>query len=268
MSDKPNLLSLPVEIKLQIYSYLDCDPSPIEYPLAEPLCSQASYILTCRQLRYELQHEFFSKNVFAIRFNSDGQMSSTKHPSLIEIDTLGLKRIDNLQPLDFGFQYDYDMLEPHGKQRITDLRPFDGCSALSEDITKIEDLQLHVLHRRLYAIHPITLYQMLRPMALPNMLPDYISKCKEQLEVVLEALARAKSMKGLLGLKKLTVVNNVPYIGQTRPLSALCDNTRKELKVLLADAYWPILAQAAATLGINIENVKIYIYENWHNYQC
>ena len=215
MSDKSSLLSLPVEIKLQIFSYLDCDPSPIEYPLAEPLCSQASFILTCRQLHYELQHEFFSKNVFAIRFNSDGQM------------------------------------------RFTDLRPFNGCSALSEDITKIEDLQLHVLHRRLYAIHPLTLRKMLRPMALPNMLPDYISKCKEQLEVVLEALARAKSMKGLLGLKKLTVVDNVPYMKRPRPLWALCDSTRKELKVLLADAYWPILTQAAVTLGISIENVKI-----------
>ena len=39
--------------------------------------------------------------------------------------------------------------------------------------------------------------------------------------------------------------------------SALPENTKKELKGLLADAYWPALTQAAATLGIGIENVKI-----------
>ena len=254
MPDKPTLLSLPVEIRLQIYSYLDRDPYPIEFPLSEPHCSQASFILTCRQLRYELQHDFFTKNVFAIRFNSDGEMSSTKHPSLEEIDALSLeyKRFDNLQRFDFEFKYDLVVLEPYGKQRFTDLRPFVG----SEDLTQIEDLQLHILHRRFYGIHPTALYEMLRPMALPDWLPGYISKCKEELKVVLEALARAKSMKGRLGLKKLTVVDNVPRI-RIKMRSTLHANTKKKLKGLLADAYWPVLTQAAATLGIGIENVKI-----------
>lgn len=250
MSDKPRLLSLPVELRLQIYSHLETPPSPIEYPLAEPHSSQASFILTCRQLRYELQHDFFSNNVFAIRFNSDGHMSSTKHPTSEEFDTLNseFRRTDNNLPRDDSdFEHGVPMLKPYGKQRFTDLRPFDRCSALSEDLTKIEDLQLHVLHRHLYGIHPVSLNRILRP---PDMLPDYPSKCKEQLKVVLEALVRAKSMKGPLGLKKLTIVDNVPYI-------SLYEIRFKELRELLADAYRPVLRQAAATLGISIGNVKI-----------
>ena len=285
MSDKPRLLALPVEIRLQIYSYLDCDPSPIEYPLAEPYCSQVSFILTCRQFHHELQHDFFSNNVFAIRFNSDGHTSSTRHPTLEEINTITseFRRIHNLGRPDIDFQDDVPMLKPYGKQRFTDVRPFDACSALSEDLAKIEDLQLHVLHRRLYTIYPMALYQVLRPIKLLDMLRDYVSKCKEQLKIALEALVRAKSRKGPWGLRKLTVVDNVPCIRRKRPWLALSENTRKDLKGLLADTYWPVLTQAAATLGISIENVKIYFdpfpafefvcdlpsvidcYENWQN---
>ena len=93
----------------------------------------------------------------------------------------------------------------------------------------------------------------------------------------------AKSMKGPWGLEKLTVVDNVPCMRRTRPWLALCEHTRKDLKRLLADAYWPLLTQATSKLGISIENVKIYFdpfpafefvcnlpsiidcYENWHN---
>ena len=42
----------------------------------------------------------------------------------------------------------------------------------------------------------MALYQILRPIALLDMLHDYVNKCKEQLKIVLEALVRAKSMKG------------------------------------------------------------------------
>ena len=165
-------------------------------------------------------------------------MSSTKHPSLEEIEALSqeYKKFDNFQRFDFEFKYDVVVLEPYGKQRFTDLRPFDG----SEDLTQIDDLQLHLLHRRFYGIHLTALYEMLRPMALPDWLPGYVSKCKEELKVVLEALARAKSMEGRLGLKKLTVVDNVPHI-RIRTRSTLHANTKKKLKGLLADAYWPVL---------------------------
>ena len=251
MPDKPTLLSLPVEIKLQIYSYLVHDPSPIEFPLSEPLCSQASFILTCRQLRYELQHEFFSKNVFAIGFESDEQVSSTKHPSLEEINALSreYKRFETLRRVDFEFKYDSIVLESYGKQGFVNLRPLDS----SVDLTQIEDLQLHIFHRRFYKIHPTALDEMLSSISLPKWLPSYVSECKEELKVVLDALARAKSMKGRLGLKKLTVVDHMPC----ESIATLHENTKKELKRLLADMYWPVLAQAAATLGIGIENVKI-----------
>lgn len=267
MSDKPRLLALPIEIRLQIYSYLDCDSSPIEYPLAEPHCSQASFMLTCLQLRHELQHDFFSNNVFAIRFSSDGHMRSTRNPTLDEINTITseFRRVHNLQLHDTDFQYDVPMLKPYGKQRFMGVRPFDACSALNEDLAKIEDLQLHFLHRRLYTVYPMALYQVLRPIELLDILRDYVSKCKEQLKMVLEALVRAKSMKGPWGLKKLIVLDDVPCIRRKRPWLAVAQYTRKDLKRLLADEYWPVLTQAAATLGISIENVKIHLIDFRHS---
>ncbi len=215
MSDKPSLLSLPVEIRLQIYSYLDHDDCPIEYPLSEPHGSQASFILTCRQLRYEMHHDFFSKNVFAVRFNSDMPTGSTKHPFFKEVHAMAgkFRRFDDLQLPMFhvqrtGLLSDMPTLERDGQRESTDLRPFERCSALGDGLEIIENLQLHVFHWRL---------QPLRPTAISDMLPEYIGNCKEQLNAVLEALVRLKAMKGPLGLRKLTVVDYVPPIRDNAP---------------------------------------------------
>lgn len=255
MPDKPSLLSLPVEIRLQIYSCLDHDDSPIEYPLSKPYGSQASFILTCRQLRYEMQHDFFSNNVFAIRFNSDMRMGSTKHPFFKAVHAMAgkLRRIDDLQLPMFHVQrtgrlFDIPTLEPDGQQKSTDLRPFDKCSALGDDLEMIENLQLHVFHWRLHATHPMEFY---------DMLPEYFGNCKEQLNVVLEALVVLKNMKGPLGLKKLTVMDYVPYRRGAWGCATGRLRAMGNLKAQLADAYWPVLTRAAATLGISISNVKV-----------
>ena len=244
MSDKPSLLSLPMEIRLQIYSYLDHDDSPIMYPLSGPYCSQASFILTCRQLRYEMQHDFFSHNVFAIRY--------TKLPSLEELDILtkSLSKIKNFDYRSTDSMFDISLLESYVKQSFTDVRPFDRCGVLSDDLKRIENIQLHAVHWRLYAINRAALYRLL---------PEYVSKCREQLEIVLEALVHSKNMKGPLGLRTLTVVDHVPCIptrcgNHVRPRTML-----GQLGARLAAAYEPVLTQAAATLGNNIKDVKVHL---------
>ena len=254
MSDKPSLLSLPVEIRLQIYSYLDRE-FIIEYPLSEPYGSQTSFILTCRQLRYEMQHDFFRNNTFAIIFKSKLRMGSTKQPFFKEIHAMAGKvtTIDDLQLPMFHVQrtrrlFDILTLGPNGQQKSTDLRPFDKCSALGNGLAMIEDLQLHMLHWHLHATHPMEHH---------DMLPEYFGNCKEQLNVVLEALVVLKDMKGPLALKKLTVVDYAPYGRRAWGCATGCLRTKKILKAKLADAYWPVLTQAAATLGISMSNVKV-----------
>ena len=248
----PSLLSLPVEIRLQIYSYLDHDDSPIDFPLSEPHGSQASFILTCRQLRYEMEHDFFSNNVFAIRYNSDMQMGSTTRPFFKAIHAMAgrFRRTDDLQlPISHvqrtGRLLDISTLEPDGQQECTDLRAFDKFSALGDDLKMIENLQLHVLHWRFDAIGRRASYD------------EYIGNCIEQLNVVLEALVAFKNMKGTLGLKKLTVVDNVPRNKLRVTCGTMLVRQKRNLKARLADAYWPLLKQAAATLGISIENVEV-----------
>ena len=264
MSDKPSLLSLPVEIRLQIYSHLDHDDSPIDYPLSEPHGSQASFILTCRQLRYEMQHDFFSKNIFAIRFNCDMGMSSTKNPFFKAVHAMAgkFRRIDDFQLPIFHVQrigrlFDIPTLEHDERQEPTDLRPFARGSALGDGLEMIENLELHVLHWRLDEIHH---------MAFDN-IREYVGNCKEQLNVVLEALVVFKNMKGTLGLKKLTVVDNVPCNIWERGYGTSIFMTEACLKAMLADAYWPLLTQAAATLGISIENIKV-IFDTFPESDC
>ena len=254
MSDRPSLLSLPVEIRLHIYSYLENDYSPIEYPLSEPHGSQASYLLTCRQLRYEIQHDFFSNNVFAINFNSDMRMGSTEKPFFKTLAAMAGKseKIDDLRLPKFHVQKTGLLVDttlvPEGQQESTGLRAFDSFSTLCNDLKMIENLQIHVLHAGSLVIVP---------WRYPDTLPEYIGNCKEQLNVVLEALVVLKNMKGPLGLTKLTVVDNVPYKRQGGPCATGLVRTTQRMKVEFADAYWPLLTQAAATLGISIENVKV-----------
>ena len=262
MSDKPSLLSLPVEIRLQIYSCLDHDDTPIVYPLSELSGSQASYLLTCRQLRYEVHHDFFSNNVFAIGFKSDMRMGFTEHPFFKALHAMAGKfgRIDDLQlPTSHvpktGFLAAASRPLPclvdttlvsDGQQESTDMRAFDS---FSNDLKLIENLQIHVLHAGSLLIVPWT---------LPDTLPKYIGDCKEQLNVVLEALVVLKNVKGPLGLTKLTVVDNVPY---KRQEEGACGtglvNSEWRIERAFTDTYWPLLTQAAAILGLSIENVKV-----------
>ncbi len=248
MSDKPSLLSLPMEIRLRIYSYLDHDDSPIEYPLSKPYCSQISFILTCRQLRYEMQHDFFSNNVFAIKY--------TKHPSLEELDVMteSLSKINSykMHSLRLGRLYDISPLESYLQQSFTDLRPFDRCNAICDNLKRIENLELHALHWRLYAIHG---------RAFTKVIDEYTIKCKEQLETLLEALVHSKHMKGPLELRTLTVVDHVPYTTRAWGGWGYGTQSRLEsmakLKAKLAFVYEPVLTQAAATLGISIKNINV-----------
>ena len=261
MSDKPSLLSLPVEIRLQIYSCLDHDDTPIVYPLSELSGSQASYLLTCRQLRYEVHHDFFSNNVFAIGFKSDMRMGSTEHPFFKALHAMAGKsgRIDDLQlPTSHVPKTGFlaaawrplpclvdTTLVSDGQQESTYMRAFDS---FSNDLKLIEDLQIHVLHAGSLLIVP-WMYL--------NTLPKYIGDCKEQLNVVLEALVVLKNVKGPLGLTKLTVVDNVPYKRQEGGCGTGLLNSEIEMETKFADAYWPLLTEAAATLGLSIENVKV-----------
>ena len=68
-----------------------------------------------------------------------------------------------------------------------------------------------------------------------------------------------KNMKGPMVLTKLTVVDNVPY-RHGGPCATGLVRTKQRMKVEFADAYWPLLTQAAATLGISIENVKVVFH--------
>ena len=255
MSDRPTLLSLPVEIRLHIYSYLENDDSPIEYPLSEPHGSQASYLLACRQLRYEIQHDFFSNNVFAIKFKSDMRMGSTEKPFFKTLAAMAGKseKIDDLRLPKFHIQKTGLLVDttlvPEGQQESTDLRAFDSFSTLCNDLKMIENLQIHVLHAGSLVIVPWT---------YPNTLREHIGNCKEQLNVVLEALVVLKNIKGPLGLTKLTVVDNVPYKRQGGWCGTGLVSIIQRMKADFADAYWPLLTQAAATIGISIENVKVW----------
>ncbi|KAK0509683.1 hypothetical protein JMJ35_008077 [Cladonia borealis] len=247
MSDKRSLLSLPVEIRLQIYSCLDHDDSPIVYPLSEPHGSQASYLLTCRQLRYEIQHDFFSNNVFAITFNPDTRTGSNKHPFLKVVHAMAgkFRRDDDLQLPTLG---------PDGQQESTDPRAFDRFSALGDDLKMIANLQLHVLHWHLRAVNLFAFY---------DMLPEYVDKCKEQLNLVLEALVGLQNMKGPLGLTKLTVVDNMPCKEPGWSRATGHHRAMAKVQAKLLDAYLPLLTQASVTLGISIENVK-YDFHTFH----
>ena len=128
------------------------------------------------------------------------------------------------------------------------MRAFDSFSTLGNDLKMIENLQIHVHHAGSLVIVPWT---------YPDTLPKYIGNCKEQLNVVLEALVVLNNMKGPLELTKLTVVDNVPYIRQGGGCATGLVSTQHRMKVMFADAYWPLLGQATATLGTSIENVKV-----------
>ena len=247
MLDKPSLLSLPVEIRLQVYSYLDHHDSPIVYPLSEPHGSQASYLLTCRQLRYEIQHDFFSNNVFAITFNPDTRTGSNKHPFAKVVHAMAgqFDRDDDFQLPTLG---------PDGQQESTDLRAFNRFSALGDDLKMMANLQLHVLHWHLCAVNPF---------AFNAMLPEYVDKCKEQLNLMLEALVGLQNMKGPLGLTKLTVVDNVPCKEHGWSCATGRHPAMEKVQARLLHAYLPLLKQASVTLGISIENVK-YDFHTFH----
>ena len=128
------------------------------------------------------------------------------------------------------------------------MRAFDSFSTLVNDLKMIGNLQIHVHHAGSLVIVPWT---------YPDMLPEYIGNCKEQLNVMLEVLVVLKNMKGPLGLTRLTVVDNVPCTRQGGGCATGLVSTQHRIKAMFADAYWPLLTQATATLGISIENVKV-----------
>ena len=194
--------------------------------------------------------------VFAIKFNSDMRMGSTEHPFFKALHTMAGKsgKIDDLQLPTFhaqktGLLVDTTLV-PEGQQESTDLRAFDSFSTLDNDLKMIENLQIHVLHAGSLVIVPWT---------YPDTLSEYIVNCKEQLNVVLEALMFLKNMKGPLGLTKLTVVDKVPYKRPGACATGLV-RAKQSMKAMFANAYWPLLTQAAATLGISLENFDVNFY--------
>ena len=180
-------------------------------------------------------------------------MASTKHTTFEAGDAKTGSSLEDLQLPMFHVQrtarlFDIPTLEHGGKQEPTDLWPFHRFSALGDDLKMIKNLQLHMLHWRLGATQPRAFY---------DMLPAYVDKCKEHLNVVLEALVVLQKMKEPLGLTKLTVVDKVPYRIRGWGCTTGRLRTMANIKAMFLNAYWPLLTQAAATLGISIENVKV-----------